>query len=88
MRSDTLYVVTVIATHRMGKMPKRWVHLQVRALTWTDAAVCQPVLDMEDRLVEEHDRENWWVEVRVYLANGDGAAEGLPVGREDGGACR
>lgn len=84
----TLFVVTVLANHREGKQPKRHASMAVRACSWTDAAVAQPVLDMEDRLLDGEKSENWWLEVRIYLANGEGAAEGLPVAREDGGVDR
>lgn len=88
MPDRSLYVVTIIAQHRRAKHAKRWTTVQVWAYSWTDAAVSQECLDAEARLVPTNDLEDWTLEVRVYLANGDGAAEGLPVGREDGGMCQ
>lgn len=83
-----LFVVTVLANHRLAKHPKRFASMPVRAICWTDAAVAQPVLDMETRLLEDQNAEDWWIEVRIYLANGEGAADGLAIAREDGGAER
>lgn len=83
----TLFWVTLIATRRDGRGDKRTATMPIQAPSWLDAACTDQVLNAEERLVPTKDEDDWVVEIRVYLANRDGAAEGLCVGREDGRHC-
>lgn len=82
MAEKVTYWVGIIARRVHGPYHLRTAGFSVEASRWEDAGSSSQTHDAIDRLVSPAERQEWSIEIRVYVANpekngGDGIACGV-----------